>query len=378
MEITGWFGEDWEKIGCFEQNPNSEILTQAGSLVFAPTIKGWQEAMCTRFIVCVVVLTICLTGLGAPPDSSEVSVDRIFSGGIPQSIVELQAMQRRQQELADRLKPFAVAVRIGPAQGSGVLVSADGYVLTAAHVAGQPGRLVLAFLSDGRAVRGRTLGVNRSMDAGLLKLDPPDNSDATFRWPHAEMGRAAQVKPGQWVMALGHPGGYDSDRPAVVRLGRVLAVRKNHIKTDCKLVGGDSGGPLFDMQGNVIGIHSRIGNSLVNNMHAPVDAYRSDWERLLASQIWGHLPGTRPFIGVVGDPEATRALIVQVIPGGAADQAGIQVNDVIVEFGGARVQNFSSLRQLVRKQDPDDRVGLKVERNGEVVELAIVIGTGEE
>ena len=65
---------------------------------------------------------------------------------------------------------------------------------------------------------------------------------------------------------------------------------------------------------------------------------------------------------------------MQVIPGGAADQAGIQVNDVIIEFGGARVQNFSSLRQLVRKQDPDDRVGLKVERNGEVVELAIVIG----
>ena len=94
------------------------------------------------------------------------------------------------------------------------------------------------------------------------------------------------------------------------------------------------------MQGNVIGIHSRIGSSLVINMHAPVAAYRSDWERLLASQIGGHLPGTRPFIGVVGDPDSTRALIVQVIPGGAADLAGIQINDVIVEFGGARVQNF--------------------------------------
>ena len=189
--------------------------------------------MRTCAFICVVALAPCLTGLGAPPDSPEIAVEQIFSGGIPQTVVELQAMQRRQQELAERLKPFAVAVRIGPAQGSGVLVSGDGYVLTAAHVAGQPGRLVLAFLSDGRAVRGRTLGVNRSMDAGLLKLDPPDGSDATFRWPHAQMGRADQVKPGQWVMALGHPGGYDADRPAVVRIGRVLAVRKNHLKTDC-------------------------------------------------------------------------------------------------------------------------------------------------
>ena len=339
---------------------------------------GCLKQLQRHAVVWVVILTATLAIAAAPPTASEIPVDQIFSGGIPRNVVELHAMQRRQQELAGQLRKYAVAVRIGPAQGSGVLVSNDGYVLTAAHVAGQPGRSVLAFLADGRSVRGRTLGLNRSMDAGLVKLDPPNDASADFKWPHAKMGGSQEVRPGQWVMALGHPGGYDADRPAVVRIGRVLSVRDNHLKTDCKLVGGDSGGPLFDMHGNVVGIHSRIGNSLVNNMHAPVGAYQSAWDRLLAGEAWGRLPGTRPFIGVVGDPNSPRALIVRVVPGGAADQAGVQVDDVIVEFEGANVDDFSSLRRLVAAKDPDDRVVLKVERDGQTIELAIVIGTGEE
>src|SRR4029077_15044098 len=76
-------------------------------------------------------------------------------------------------------------------------------------------------------------------------------------------------------------------RPPVVRVGRILETTPKYLRTDCTLVGGDSGGPLFDMNGKVIGIHSRIGGSISFNIHVPVDTYAETWEKLAASEVWG-------------------------------------------------------------------------------------------
>src|SRR5262249_60443961 len=95
--------------------------------------------------------------------------------------------------------PAVVNVKIGMGQGSGVIVSADGYILTAGHVSGPPNRTVEISLADGRKVKGKTLGVNRSIDSGMIKII------SEGKWPHVELGDSGALKKGQWCLAVGHP-----------------------------------------------------------------------------------------------------------------------------------------------------------------------------
>ena len=158
------------------------------------------------------------------------------------------------------------------------------------------------------------------------------------------------------------------------RLGRVLLTDRFAITTDCTLVGGDSGGPLFDMDGKVIGINSRIGRPLTNNMHVPIAAYRENWNRLVLGEACGHLPGTGPYIGVQGDASSGVAKIAHVFPGTPAEQAGIKPGDVIIEFAGKPVTDFESLQMHVNDSQPNDKVRLKLRRGQQVIELELVIG----
>jgi serine protease Do len=189
------------------------------------------------------------------------------------------------------------------------------------------------------------------------------------------MGKSSDLNIGQWCLATGHPGGFERGRPPVLRLGRVLAIDENSaITTDCTLIGGDSGGPLFDVEGNVIGIHSRIGGPLNVNLHVPINTYREEWTRLAAGEEWGHLPGMAPFIGVQGEAEAEDAVIVQVMPEGPAAQAGVKPGDVIVRFDGKPIGNFESLKQLVAEEQPGETVVIQVRRGDQVLSLRLVIG----
>lgn len=307
------------------------------------------------------------------PAISRERLTAIFSGEVPTSVAELRAMEAKQQSLIQQALASTVAVQIGPAHGSGVLVSGDGYVLTASHVAGEPGRRATIVMPDGRRVKATTLGMNRNIDAGLIKIDShPDGEGAV--WPHAPIGQSGSLKVGAWCLATGHPGGWQTDRGPVARVGRVLSNSDTVIVTDCTLLGGDSGGPLFDMEGRVIGIHSRITNELTENMHVPIDGYRESWKRMVASEKWGHLPGFGPVIGVQGDPNAASAIVTGVVPGSPAAKAGVRVNDVVVDFDGAEVANFESLRSQVWLHDPGDRVTLRLRRDGEILEVNLVVG----
>jgi S1-C subfamily serine protease len=205
---------------------------------------------------------------------------------VPQTVNQLRALEKQVQAVVARVQPATIGISIGPAQGSGVIIK-DGYVLTAGHVSGQPGRTVTLHLADGRKVKGKTLGRNGDIDSGLIRISDEG------KWPSAEMGKSSSVKKGQWVVSIGHPGGFRPNRTPVVRLGRVLEVNGNFILTDCTLVGGDSGGPLFDLDGKVIGIHSRIGPALAQNFHVPVDTYTATWERLAKGESWGGMAGAQ-------------------------------------------------------------------------------------
>ena len=95
------------------------------------------------------------------------------------------------------------------------------------------------------------------------------------------MGASKPLEAGDWVIALGHSAGFDAGRTPPVRFGRVISKGPgNFLTTDCTLIGGDSGGPLFDLDGKIVGIHSSIGVSLTNNNHAGIDGFREDWDRI--------------------------------------------------------------------------------------------------
>ena len=196
----------------------------------------------------------------------------------PKDLAGLKAMEKRIEAVAAKVVPAVVGIRIGQAAGSGVIVSSDGIVMTAGHVVGRPGLPVTFIFADGKTAKGTTLGLFVAADAGLMKITDPGKR------PFVALGHSDSIKPGMWCVAIGHPLGYQAGRPPVVRVGRVLERIDQFIETDCPLVGGDSGGPLLDLDGKLIGINSRIGSSTDMNLHVAVGVFRKYWDRLLKGE----------------------------------------------------------------------------------------------
>jgi serine protease Do len=286
---------------------------------------------------------------------------------VPENVRDLRAIQDQVKKVVARALPCTVAIRMGPAAGSGVIVSKEGHVLTAGHISGKPDRRVTIVLPDGRTVEGKTLGSNQGIDSGMIQITEKGD------WPFVEMGDSSKLKNGDWCLALGHPDGYKPGRSAVVRLGRVLSHSGRIVRTDCALVGGDSGGPLFDIDGKVIGIHSRIGNALTFNIHVPVDTYRTTWDRLVAGEVWGGRSG-EPYIGVVLNPDVKECRIAEVEKDSPAAKAGLQADDVVLRFNKKKVEDLEELISLIRKHKPGDEVPMEVKRGKEVLNLKVVVG----
>ncbi len=293
-------------------------------------------------------------------------------GGVPRNLDQLVAMERQAQAVAKRVSDCTVNVSIGPAQGCGVIIDETGYIFTAAHVGMRPGKTATISFSNGRTVFATTLGMNRSVDAGLLKINDGQNQGQP--WPHATLGNSETLLPGMWCIASGHPGGFDQERGPVTRVGRILKVRDDSVVTDCALIGGDSGGPLFDLEGRLIAVHSRIGNDVADNLHIPIEHYDQTWDRLAAGKAWGYLPGFKPVLGVQGNPESTEARLELVKMGSPAEQAGLQQGDVILKFGETPINDFSSLVAAVADTMPGERIVCLVLRNGEHIRVNVEIG----
>ena len=307
------------------------------------------------------------------PKAPVIDLPEVFKKPVPENLEELKAIQKQTVLVVEKVMPAVVGIQMGPGQGSGVIVSKEGYVLTAGHVSGTPGKNVTVIFPDGRKVKAKTLGANKGIDSGMIKIEEEGT------WPFVEMGQSTELKAGTWCLAIGQPGGFRPGRTPPVRLGRVLENTKGFVRTDCTLVGGDSGGPLFDLQGRVIGIHSRIGGSITANIHVPVDTYRDTWDRLARGEAWGGSLGAgaaaTPYLGVLSDPEAKDACKVKEVQAGSpAEKAGIKVNDIITKFDGQKVAKFEDLSSLVSKKKPGEEVALEVQRGEETLTLKATVG----
>jgi len=229
------------------------------------------------------------------PAPMEFVLPDVFKKPTPADVEELRAIEKHVQKVVEKVMPAVVNLKVGQGQGSGVIISEKGLILTAGHVSGTPNKDATVVFPNGKSLKGKTLGQNTGIDSGMVKIV------VEGKYPFLEMGKSSELKVGQWVVAIGHPGGFRPNRPPVVRLGRILYLDniKGIIQTDCALVGGDSGGPLFDMQGRVIGIHSRIGGSaMTENIHVPIDTYRQHFARLEKGDAWRGA-------GAFGGPEET-------------------------------------------------------------------------
>ncbi|VTS00908.1 S1C family serine protease [Tuwongella immobilis] len=316
----------------------------------------------------------------------------IFRKPTPESPKDLKDIQDQTRKVVDQVRPCTVGLAIGSSMGSGVIISEDGYILTAAHVIGEAGKDVVIFLPDGTRAKGKSLGLNSDIDSGMVKITEPDK-----QWPFAQLGDSGALKKGEWCVAIGHPGGYKSSRSPVVRVGRILSVSEKVVQSDCTLVGGDSGGPLFDMHGRVIGIHSRIGPLIHYNYHVPVNTYRDTWSRLLASEAWGGgwfgkaktpkkpapdapTPApteNAPFYGLVLDPDSEAPVVVQVLPKSPAEKAGVKVDDRILSFDRKPFGKRDDLIPALQTKSPGEVVILEVKRGNETIKLRITVGTRE-
>jgi serine protease Do len=287
----------------------------------------------------------------------------------------LQDIEDHVQQIVAKVAPATVCVRVGNLQGSGVIVDRDGRILTAAHVSGEAGREATVILADGRRVRGKTLGANKTADSGMVLI----TENASFIY--MPMAKPADLKRGQWCVALGHPGGVKPNRPPVARLGRVQAFDAKIIVTDCAIVGGDSGGPLVDMKGRVIGIHSRIGGKVSANVHVPIDRFHDTWSRLAAGEVWGSPPTgvdtirqPEPYFGV-RPIEAKNSLKIEAVTAGSpAETAGLKVNDVIVRIDNRVIATVDEFKSFVKSTKPGAQVSVFVLRGGEVVITNVTIG----
>ena len=294
----------------------------------------------------------------------------------PDTVLELKALQDRVKKVNAEVSPTVVGILIGSGAGSGVIVSEDGLVLTAAHVIGKPKRKLAVVLPDGSIVAGESLGVNKDADSGMVRITDKPPKSATWpgakdgKWPFAPLAKSGDLRKGQWVVALGHPGGPKRDRLPPVRVGRFDNYNKSQhaLRSDCTLVGGDSGGPLFDLDGNVVGIHSRIGLFLEYNIHVPTEIFRSEWDDLLAGTVVDDLKG-KPELGVTLDVKADTAKVADVADDSPAAKAGLKVGDVIVKFNGQRVGTADDLIDLVADSRPTDRVEIEVRRGDETLTL---------
>ena len=264
--------------------------------------------------------------------------------------------------------------------GSGFIISNDGYILTNAHVVDSADEVTVR-LTDKREFKAKVIGADRRTDVALIKIEAGN-------LPIVQFGDPGRLKVGEWVVAIGSPFGFDNTVTAgiVSAKGRSLPQENfvPFIQTDVAVNPGNSGGPLFNMKGEVVGINSQIysrtGGFMGLSFAIPIDVANG-----IAQQLRTTGKVTRGRIGVVIQPVTKEladgfglskpqgALVNSVEKGGPADKAGIEAGDVILTFDGKAVNASEDLPRVVGSTKPGSKVTVRVWRNKTARDVQVTV-----
>lgn len=262
--------------------------------------------------------------------------------------------------------------------GSGFILSADGYVMTNAHVVDGADE-VLVTLSDKREFKARIIGADRRTDIALVKIDASG-------LPFVRIGDSDKLKVGEWVVAIGSPFGLDNTVTAgiVSAKGRDTGEYLPFIQTDAAINPGNSGGPLLNLRGEVVGINSQIfsrsGGYMGIAFAIPIaDAMRiSEQLRSTGRVIRGRIgvqigPVTKEVAESIGLGKPAGALVQSAEAGGPADKAGVEAGDIILKVDGKPVDKVGDLPRMIGSTKPGSRITLQIFRRGSTKELGVTV-----
>jgi serine protease Do len=262
--------------------------------------------------------------------------------------------------------------------GSGFILSADGYVMTNAHVVDGADE-VFVTLTDSRELKARIIGADKRSDVALVKIDATG-------LPTVRIGDVSRLRVGEWVVAIGSPFGLEN----TVTAGIVSAKARDTgdlvklIQTDVAINPGNSGGPLINMRGEVVGINSQIysrsGGFMGISFAIPIDEAVRVSDSLRAS---GHVVRGRIGVAIdqvtkevaesIGLGKPVGALVRSVESGGPADKAGVEAGDIITKVDGRAVDKFSDLPRMVGMVKPGAKVALQLFRRGAFRDVNVAV-----
>lgn len=353
----------------FSPQAQSAVTPAPGATSFADIVEAVSPAV-VNISVTKVARSLPTSGLGPRRPNlpnQQLPFDEFFERffGVPQ--------------------PGVPRERRSEGQGSGFAIDADGHVVTNNHVVDSAEKIVVT-TKDGRKLDATLVGTDAKTDLALIKVD------ASAKLPYVEFGDSDTARVGDWVLAIGNPFGLGGTATAGIVSARGRDIQAgpydDFIQIDASINFGNSGGPVFDVNGKVVGVNTLIispnGGNVGIGLAIPANQAKS-----VIADIKENGSVQRGWLGVqiqdlddelaasLGLPNADGALVAEVVPDGPAQKAGLRSGDVVTRFDGRAVDSVRTLSRSVADADPSETVKVTVWRDGRPQELNVKLGEAE-
>jgi len=352
------------------------------------TIKKSPKTL-SSYLRCLIILCsglslACTATAQNPLEADEKTTERpYFNDKKAPNAEDLIAIQKLLQKNVEQARKATICIQLDQGgSGSGVIISEDGLVLTAAHVSTGVDKKLTVVMEDGTEHEAISLGLHSETDAAMVQI----TDKKKFPFVKLDMGKkreSASTKLGDWVFSLGHSGGFDKARGSGLRLGRLVKRSDTTIQSDCTLIGGDSGGPLFDINGYLVGIHSRVGQVSEQNMHVPIHVFHEHWDTMKKGEFIGQGPfAQKPvkgkgFLGVAVEQVATGLKVTDIDPDASAAKAEIEIGDILTKANETDLKEKANLADFLQEQFVGTDITFTVIKKGTDKPIEVKVNLGK-
>jgi len=338
-----------------------------------------HDAVAGRLQTAIATLLVAIAGLVAPDSSVAQSVPTQAGFVIRSTTVSRVARSRIPSVVFIQVKSIS-GDRLGAGIGAGVVIDQSGLIVTNAHVVGEATRLRVED-ANGRQFEADIVGKDLFSDLALIR------TIGAGPWRPAPLGRSGSLAIGLWVVAIGNPLGLHHTVTLGIVSGLARALSDDQpefIQTDAAVNPGNSGGGLFDLEGNLVGItsgsYSTTGGSMGLNFAIPADLLRDVLPQLKTGGVtWGWIGLTTvPLVteetgGLHGPPGPSRTRVINVVEGGPAAVAGIQNDDVLVGVGGRSWPTAEEMMRHIRLSRPGTTMRVQIVRSGRPMDVDVKV-----